>query len=372
MRSAADAHRRIAFGHHLVHQVDGPPLPQRAQRRAVLAARNLAEHRVRGVGGDARPLERNAVAPHGVVIPGAQHDGPVGNGGVEPARVEQAARSQAALVGGADDPLVVGMLGGESFHLGDDLVDRLAPPHLRPDRLQSAGQRMGMSVAERRHQEAAAEVDLLGALGLCVCSFAEGLDRSVDHRQRVGGLPVDAGPDRSATEERRGHPGNVPHPSARRAVPNTWRGTDTPLRTLGRRHRQWCGRLGRRVRAVGTRPGHPLRSRHPHRRARAHPLHRSGRRLHRGRRHRLPRAQRPHLPDAVPAVCGARHRHPGDRHVHVGARRRQRPRVRRRTRHRRAVSNVVDAHPAAVPADAGRDQALPRGGDPAAADRRRR
>ena len=131
-----DADRRIALRHHLVHQVDGAPLAQRAQRRAVLAARNLAEHRVRGVGGDPCALQRNAVAPHGVVVPCPQHDGPVGHRGVEPARVEQSARSHAALVGGADDPLVVGMLGGESFHLGDDLVDRVASaaPAARPPR----------------------------------------------------------------------------------------------------------------------------------------------------------------------------------------------------------------------------------------------
>jgi hypothetical protein len=81
----------------------------------------------------------------------------------------------------ADDPLVVGMFGGESPYHIDDLVDRLARPHLRPDRLEATGQRVGMPVAERRHQKAAAEVDVLGSLGLCVCGFAEGLHCSVDH-----------------------------------------------------------------------------------------------------------------------------------------------------------------------------------------------
>ena len=64
--------------------------------RAVLAVRNLAEHRIRGIRGDARPLQRNRVAPHGVVVPGPQHHRPVGHRGVEPARVEQPAGSHAA------------------------------------------------------------------------------------------------------------------------------------------------------------------------------------------------------------------------------------------------------------------------------------
>ena len=57
---------RIALRHHACHQVDGAPLAQRAQHRAVLAVRNLAEHRVRGVGGDARPLAAQRVLHHTV------------------------------------------------------------------------------------------------------------------------------------------------------------------------------------------------------------------------------------------------------------------------------------------------------------------
>jgi hypothetical protein len=113
------------------------------------------------------------------------------------------------------------VVGGESLDLGDDLVDRLALPHLRPDRLEATGQRMGMAIAERRHQEAAIEVHLIGSVGLGACGFAERPHRFVDHQQSVGGRPVDAGPNRSATEQRRRHHGNVPHPSGRRAVPNT-------------------------------------------------------------------------------------------------------------------------------------------------------
>ena len=56
-----------------------------------------------------------------------------------------------------------------------------------------------------------------------------------------------------------------------------------------------------------------------------------------------------HNDRTYPTLCRlfarARHRHPGDRHVDVGARRRQRPGVRRGTRHRRAVSVVVDRSP---------------------------
>jgi hypothetical protein len=57
------------------------------------------------------------------------------------------------------------MLGGESPYLVDDLVHGIAPPHLWPDRLEATGQRVSVSIAERRHQEAAAEVDLFGTRG---------------------------------------------------------------------------------------------------------------------------------------------------------------------------------------------------------------
>lgn len=72
------------------------------------------------------------------------------------------------------------MVGGESLHLGDDLVDRLAMAHLRPDGLQATGQRVRMAIAEGRHQEAAVEVDLIGSVGLRPRGFAERLNSSVD------------------------------------------------------------------------------------------------------------------------------------------------------------------------------------------------
>ena len=154
-------HVLIALRHDGRHQVDRAPFAQRPEHRAVLAARDLAEHRVRGVRGDAGTVEGNRVAPGGVVIPRPQHHRTVRDGGVEPTRVEQPVRGEAAVVGGPDDPLVVGVFVGELSDGIDDFVDRGARPHRRSDRFQPAQQRMGMTVAERGHQESAVEVDLL-------------------------------------------------------------------------------------------------------------------------------------------------------------------------------------------------------------------
>ena len=99
----------VARRHHGRDQVHCTPLTQRAEHRSVLAVRDLTEHRIRGVGGDARALQRNRVAPHGVVVPGPQHHRPIGHRGVEPAGVEQSVGREAAVVGGADDPFVVGV-----------------------------------------------------------------------------------------------------------------------------------------------------------------------------------------------------------------------------------------------------------------------
>jgi hypothetical protein len=64
-----DPHAFVALGHDGRHQVDGAPLPQRAEDRAVGAMGDLAEHRVGRVRRDARTFQGHRVDPHGVVVP---------------------------------------------------------------------------------------------------------------------------------------------------------------------------------------------------------------------------------------------------------------------------------------------------------------
>ena len=95
------------------------------------------------------------------------------------------------------------MLVGELLYRGDDLVDRRARPHRGPDGLQPAVERMGVPVAERRHQEPAVEVDLVGA-----CA-PRPLARLVAHRAHhavvdsSASVSPRAGPDHAAGEQRR-------------------------------------------------------------------------------------------------------------------------------------------------------------------------
>jgi hypothetical protein len=51
-----------------------------------------------------------------------------------------------------------------------------------------AGQRMSVAVAERGHQKAAAEVDVVDSLRKFAGAFAHGTHDAVDHQQRVGHL----------------------------------------------------------------------------------------------------------------------------------------------------------------------------------------
>ena len=196
-----DADLLVAGRHDAHHQVGGAPFAQGAQHRTVLAVRDLAQRRVGGVGRDPGSLQGSRVAPQRVIVPGAQHDWTVGYRGVQPARVEQPVRGQAAVVGGADDPLVVGVCVGVTPHRGDDLVDRAAGPHGGADGLQAPVEGVGVTVAERRHQEAATQVDDVRVVSLR--RPPGGGDDAVGDEQCVG-VTV-AGPDRAAGEQRRAH-----------------------------------------------------------------------------------------------------------------------------------------------------------------------
>ena len=109
-------------------------------------------------------------------------------------------------------------------------------------------------------------------------------------------------------------------------------------RTLDRRHRERRRRADGRLRVVGRATGSRCSRRTPGSAVTPTPITSTGGDGDIvGVDTRLPGAQRPHLPDAVPVVRRTRRRHPGHRHVDVGARRRQRAGVRRRPGHRRAV-----------------------------------
>ena len=130
---------------------------------------------------------------------------------------------------------------------------------------------------------------------------------------------------------------------------------------IRRRRTDGCARARQAV------PRDPLRGRQPPRRSRGHPSRRRPRRFL-GRRHRLHRAQRAHLPPPAPALRRARRADPGLRDVDVGARRHAtgsmgRAGVRRRARPVRAVPLVAQRDASVVPADAGRDPALPPDGE---------
>src|SRR5690606_8697316 len=127
--------------------------------RTVAASDDPAQARIRGVHVDARSLERETVAPQGVVVSSTQHDWTVGDGTVQPPGIKLAVRGQSRVVAGTDDPVRTGMFGRPSPHFYDDVVDTVQTPDLWSLRLQATQQRMCMAITERRHEEATLEVD---------------------------------------------------------------------------------------------------------------------------------------------------------------------------------------------------------------------
>ena len=152
-----------------VDEIDRAPLAQRAERRPVAPAGDLTQHRFGCLGRDVGEFKGPRIAPYGVIVPSAQHDRPVGNRLVEPAGVEESALDEAAVIRCAGDPLDVRVRCGETTHLGDDLVDAGTRAHLRSLRFEPAEDRVGVTIAEGGHEEAAVEVDSLD-----VCTGGEG------------------------------------------------------------------------------------------------------------------------------------------------------------------------------------------------------
>ena len=157
-----------------------------------------------------------------------------------------------------------------------------------PDRLQPAEHRMGVSVAERRHQEAACEIDFRGfgpVRGEPDGVLPHARDDAVNDQKSVGarlGWPCPHG---SVAKQRRRHrlghyaglrrsqPANDTHPRSGMA-PNRDRGKRTPIRTLDRRHRQRRRGAHSCLCAVCQEPCHAVRGGHPAGRSCTHPLRR--------------------------------------------------------------------------------------------------
>src|SRR5699024_4985416 len=90
-----------------VDEIDRSPFAQSAQRRAVLPTGDLADLGFGGLSCDAGEFESAGIAPDGVIIPGPQHHGAVGDGLVQPAGVEESTGDETAVIGGSGDPLLV-------------------------------------------------------------------------------------------------------------------------------------------------------------------------------------------------------------------------------------------------------------------------
>src|SRR5699024_9684710 len=113
-----------------VDEVDRSPFAPSAQRRAVLPAGELADLGFGGLSWDAGEFESAGIAPDGVIVPGPQHHGAVGDGLVQPAGVEESTGDETAVIGGSGDPLLVRVGCGVVADLGDDLVDARTRAHL--------------------------------------------------------------------------------------------------------------------------------------------------------------------------------------------------------------------------------------------------
>src|SRR5699024_8885536 len=144
-----------------VDEVDRSPFAQSADRRAVVPARDLADLGFGGLSGDAGEFDSARIAPHGVIVPGAQHDGTSGYGRVESTGVEESSGDEAAVLGGYVVPPLVRVGCGVAAALCVGLVDARTRAHLGACGLHPAEDRMGMAVSEGWHEVAAVEVDVL-------------------------------------------------------------------------------------------------------------------------------------------------------------------------------------------------------------------
>ncbi len=170
-----------------------------------------------------------------------------------------------------------------------------------------------------------------------------------------------------------------PRPRPRRGTVATAPRAPDDERQVGPQGAAEAGRGGRcrRVRPdrrvpVATRVrGDAVRSRAPARRPRAHARRRDPGRSVRADRHRVHRAQRQHLPEPATPLRRARGGDPTERHEHVGAVRRMRPRVRGRARRRRDLRPARQHDQPALPPDAGRGEVVPPSGAPVARRSRR-
>lgn len=199
-RKRPDPHGFVPCGHHRGNEIGCAPFTQRAQRGSVGPARDLPHHRIGRVRGDTGALQRRRVHPERVIVPRPQHHRAVRYHSVEPACVEQTVGREAAVVGRADDPLLLGVGVGVLLDRGDDLVDRFALAHRGTGGFEATVERVGVAVAERRHEEPAFEIHLdIGGSGLG--RVADGLHDAARDQQGVGGRVPVRTPDHAVAED---------------------------------------------------------------------------------------------------------------------------------------------------------------------------
>ena len=167
------------------HEVHGRPLDKGPERRPVRAAGDRPGDRVRRGPVDAGPAQGLAVDPGAVVVRGLQDDRPVGDGGVQPGRVEQCSRRESGFVRSAHDPLVVGVPGRVATYLLDDLGDGAQVADGGTGELDPAPQRVHMTVAEGRQHGRDVE-HLARSGGQCQRVLVERHDQAVAHRHGAG------------------------------------------------------------------------------------------------------------------------------------------------------------------------------------------
>ena len=123
---------------------------------------------VRGARVDAGPAQSLGVDPHRVVVAGLEGHGPVSHRLVEHGCVAHAVRQQPRVVAPALDPVELGMFSGIGAHALDQVVHRRRADERHLAELDAAPQRMGVAIAEARHEAPAGEVELGGAASAVV------------------------------------------------------------------------------------------------------------------------------------------------------------------------------------------------------------
>ncbi len=176
-----DAVVQRLLGQHPEQQRHGT-LVQRAGRLAVRVTLDAAVYRIGCLTGDPRQFERAAVDPCAVVVSVGQVGGPIGDNAVEVLLSRRAAGERGQLPAGPDHPRrgwVPGGIVADRGKVGGLVVQR-GQVAVQP--LGAALHGMAVSILETRQQQAASEVDHLGAGAVHLARLlAEGHDPVSGH-----------------------------------------------------------------------------------------------------------------------------------------------------------------------------------------------